>query len=74
MRTLEFALISAPLVAILLWWLGLRVFSWRAVSAAAVLLAAIGLTLFLLGTDRGFTGAYDPAKLHGTVITPGRGD
>jgi hypothetical protein len=73
MRALELGLISAPFVAALLWWLGLRVFGWRAVSAAALLLAGVGVALVWLGADRAFTGAYAPARLEGTRIVPGSG-
>jgi hypothetical protein len=73
MRSLEVILISTPLVAALLWWLGVRVFSWRAVALAALLLAGIGVALIWLGADRAFTGGYAPARLDGTRIVPGSG-
>jgi hypothetical protein len=73
MRSLETLLISAPFVAAVLWWLGVRVFSWRAVAAAALLLAGIGVALVWLGADRAFTGDYAPARLDGTRIVSGSG-
>jgi hypothetical protein len=72
MRSIEYLLMSLPLVLIGAWFIGLRHASYRVFMAIAVLLAVLGGALYWMSAERAFTGAYDPAHLQGGKIIPGR--
>jgi hypothetical protein len=73
MRYAELALISLPAVLALAWVLGLRHAGYRAFMAMALVLAALGGTLIVFGEQRGFTGAYTPARLQDGRVVPEHG-
>jgi hypothetical protein len=73
MRFAELALMSLPLVLLAAWLLGARHASFRGLAVIAGLLAMVGLLLFWLGGERGFTGHYTPARLQDGRVVPGQG-
>ncbi len=69
MRFVELALMSLPLLLVIAWFMGARYASFRGLAVIAGVLAVLGLVLFWLGGERGFTGSYRPARMQdGRVV------
>ncbi len=73
MRFAELALASLPVVLAITWLVGVRYANPRLVLALALVLAGIGLGLICMGQERGFTGAYTPARLQDGRVVPEHG-
>jgi hypothetical protein len=68
-RFVELALMSLPLLLVIAWFMGARYASFRGLAVIAGVLAVLGLVLFWLGGERGFTGSYRPARMQdGRVV------
>jgi hypothetical protein len=65
MRYFEYALLLIPVAVVVAWFYGIRGLSVRGVAAFVVLFVVIGGALFLIGSERVFTGSYVPAHLEG---------
>ncbi len=65
MRYAEYALLLIPVAVIAAWFYGIRGLSVRGVAAFALLFVVIGVSLYLFGSERVFTGSYVPAHLEG---------
>ncbi len=72
MRLAELVLISLPGLLVLAWFLGLRHAGYRSLMVVALLLAALGIAMYLIGQSDRFTGPYDPARLQGGRVVPGQ--
>ncbi len=69
MRFVELALMSLPLLLVIAWFMGARYASFRGLAVIAGMLAVLGLVLFWMGGERGFTGSYRPARMQdGRVV------
>jgi hypothetical protein len=73
MRFVELLLMSLPFLLVLAWFLGARHASFRALTAVACALAALGVLLVWMGDRRSFSGPYRPAHLENGKVVPGRG-
>jgi hypothetical protein len=71
MRYAEYALLLIPVAVIAAWFYGIRGLSVRGVAAFALLFVVIGVSLYLFGSERVFTGSYVPAHLEGGRVVPG---
>jgi hypothetical protein len=71
-RFVELALMSLPVLLVIAWFMGARYASFRGLAVIAGLLALVGLLLFWMGGERGFTGSYRPARLQDGRVVPGR--
>jgi hypothetical protein len=73
MRFVELALMSLPLLLVAAWFMGARHASFRGLGVIACALAVLGVLLFWMGDQRGFTGHYTPARLQDGRVLPGQG-
>jgi hypothetical protein len=71
MRFVELALMSLPLLLVIAWFMGARYASFRGLAVIAGVLGVLGLLLFWMGGERGFTGGYRPARLQDGRVVPG---
>jgi len=74
LRWIELALMSLPVVLAVAWFMGARHASFRGLAVIAGVLAVLGVLLFWMGDERGFTGAYRPARLQNGQVIPSQGN
>jgi hypothetical protein len=69
MRAAEIFLLLLPALLVAAWFMGLRHAGYRAFAAIAGGLVLLGVALVWFGQQRGFTGAYTPARLRDGQVT-----